>query len=648
MCPPGANCGNSTFVSIVCCGVPLRAAFPPSASLSQRQKIIAKLLSDCRLKQEFCGGNRTPPTTPEQIFFSREMTAASECPASGQESVGIYTFVLPAGSFLGHSQNEADRAAKAFAGAQIGQKFCVAVPGLCPCKGEVMNFALRISGGRAPFVASVTAGNLPAGTTLSVAGSVVSIKGTAAASGISSFTLRITDSSGGRWQQNLKIRVLEIATTSLPPFVVGVPYSYQLLGTGGSGNYAFKLIGNLPTGIEMTLAGLIHGTATVAVASSFSVQMIDLACQAVDRTFFRPAVQLTGNSHTVIATVRGYDEFTSASDPVISPSVPPKRYFRRVYTPLLSGDDSRDLPVETNEAQSATLSWVNLISPSETVTPISSEYVLMSGQDRINVKGVEVETANLELWSSCSDPANLRPLYDNYIIHGLTYPLGLANGDTAVPPPDPSDPRFSEWIKCDTYIDDPLNLITDNSNPVVFRGGAPVTSNTLKTITVDDSADFNAYPLVWFPFFMIAGPSPHPGGGTWSSTPGTGFSPNVLIRIKYKHSYEIRLLDEYTDLIALNNAQIINSNGLTAENLPRTTGYVTRTTSVQYHLNLRNLVFGEFYVATVDLVDSVGSVATRTYNFTATATTHVINDTIPTPAAGRSITAQNARVTFTT
>jgi hypothetical protein len=57
--------------------------------------------------------------------------------------------------------------------------------------------------------------------------------------------------------------VLEITTTVLDSFTVGVPYMFQLLAAGGSGSYRWKIVsGTLPPGLVLDASGLIHGTPT--------------------------------------------------------------------------------------------------------------------------------------------------------------------------------------------------------------------------------------------------------------------------------------------------------------------------------------------------------------------------------------------------
>lgn len=61
---------------------------------------------------------------------------------------------------------------------------------------------------------------------------------------------------------------LGLANTVLPDAVVGLPYSVQLEGTGGNGNYQFSLAdpSSLPAGLTLSPTGLISGVPTEAAA----------------------------------------------------------------------------------------------------------------------------------------------------------------------------------------------------------------------------------------------------------------------------------------------------------------------------------------------------------------------------------------------
>ena len=69
---------------------------------------------------------------------------------------------------------------------------------------------------------------------------------------------------------------LVITTTSLPNAVEGQSYSFQLMASGGSGNYTWSLAPGsnaLPMGITLSANGLLSGTPSVAGSFSFTVQV---------------------------------------------------------------------------------------------------------------------------------------------------------------------------------------------------------------------------------------------------------------------------------------------------------------------------------------------------------------------------------------
>lgn len=97
----------------------------------------------------------------------------------------------------------------------------------------------------------------------------------------------------------------------------------------------------------------------------------------------------------------------------------------------------------------------------------------------------------------------------------------------------------------------------------------------------------------------------------------------------------VDLFNQYTDAEAVANAAVTNGTGLVASNFPRTTGYVSTTTSVVYTLNFHNLMPGQNYVGSVLLFNSDGTTSLRQYPFTASAQDHTITDSIPTPPANK-------------
>jgi len=135
---------------------------------------------------------------------------------------------------------------------------------------------LTAVGGTAPFTWAVTVGTLPPGLSLSTAGV---ISGTPTNSGTSNFTVRVTDSGSRTATQVLSIAIngsLTITTTSLPSGVLGSPYSFTLVASGGTTPYTWMIAtGSLPPGVGLSTAGVISGTPTNAGPSNFTVSVTD-------------------------------------------------------------------------------------------------------------------------------------------------------------------------------------------------------------------------------------------------------------------------------------------------------------------------------------------------------------------------------------
>jgi large repetitive protein len=81
----------------------------------------------------------------------------------------------------------------------------------------------------------------------------------------------------GNLQSRTVAGPLTESTTSLPPGMVGIPYSQTLAASGGGAPYTWsRTIGNLPAGLTLNATnGVISGTPTSAGSSSFTVQVTD-------------------------------------------------------------------------------------------------------------------------------------------------------------------------------------------------------------------------------------------------------------------------------------------------------------------------------------------------------------------------------------
>jgi Putative Ig domain len=139
---------------------------------------------------------------------------------------------------------------------------------------------LLSSGGIAPLVWSISAGQLPPGLTMSAAGV---LSGSPVAAGTYSFTAQLQDASNPPQMRSvtLSLRVaapLMITTPAgaLPNAVVKIGYSVTLAASGGNAPIAWSLAsGALPPGLTLNSGGKISGTPTQTGTFTFTVKVGD-------------------------------------------------------------------------------------------------------------------------------------------------------------------------------------------------------------------------------------------------------------------------------------------------------------------------------------------------------------------------------------
>ena len=143
--------------------------------------------------------------------------------------------------------------------------------------GVAYSQAVTASGGTAPYTYTITTGALPAGMTLSSAGT---LSGTPTAAGTFSFTVRGTDANAysGTRAYSLTVAAPTIALTpaTLASTTVGTATSQTVTASGGTAPYTYVISsGALPAGLSLASTGTLSGTPTAGGNFNFTVSATD-------------------------------------------------------------------------------------------------------------------------------------------------------------------------------------------------------------------------------------------------------------------------------------------------------------------------------------------------------------------------------------
>lgn len=166
--------------------------------------------------------------------------------------------------------------------------------------GTAYSQTLAATGGLAPYTWAIVSGSLPAGLSLSTAGS---ISGTPTTNVTASFTVQVKDTLKTTATRALSLTVnptaLVVSTTTLPAGTVGTVYNHSLAATGGVTPYTWTVVaGALPTGLSLSSAGVISGTPTTNITASFTVQAKD----ASNTTATKPLSLIVNPTALAVAT----------------------------------------------------------------------------------------------------------------------------------------------------------------------------------------------------------------------------------------------------------------------------------------------------------------------------------------------------------
>src|SRR5579862_7891692 len=164
----------------------------------------------------------------------------------------------------------------------------------------IYHTSFAASGGVQPLIWTVASGSLPAGMSLNSAGVLF---GTPTAGSQSTFTIKVTDSSGspnGAYsaQQTFNLTVVDILSVNagvLPSGTVGTAYSTQLTASGGVPPISWSIYsGSLPSGLVLQKSGEISGTPTIPGTYTFQMYVVDSS--PVQQNFTSADYTITINS----------------------------------------------------------------------------------------------------------------------------------------------------------------------------------------------------------------------------------------------------------------------------------------------------------------------------------------------------------------
>jgi hypothetical protein len=150
-----------------------------------------------------------------------------------------------------------------------------AVPSRIAYVSDVINLALSVTGGKAPY-SFTRSGTLPPGLSLSASSGI--LQGTLTGAGSFSFDITATDANGRISTRTVSFTVYAppaISTSTLPDGDTSQTYNAQLTATGGQGTVSWSYTGTLPPGLSLSSSGALSGTPTSAGIYSFTARVTD-------------------------------------------------------------------------------------------------------------------------------------------------------------------------------------------------------------------------------------------------------------------------------------------------------------------------------------------------------------------------------------
>ncbi|MCX6916160.1 MAG: leucine-rich repeat protein [Verrucomicrobia bacterium] len=185
--------------------------------------------------------------------------------------------------------------------------------------GTAYNQTLTASDGVTPYTWSIVSGGLPSGLELSSTGAIT---GTPDVMTNASFTVQVIGGNGLSTTKALSLAIMgppTISTASpLPSGATGTAYSQSLAASGGVAPYTWSIAsGGLPLGLELSSAGAITGTPSMATNATFTVRVAGndglASTQAFSLTVTAPPTISTASPLPAGVTATAYNQTLVAS-----------------------------------------------------------------------------------------------------------------------------------------------------------------------------------------------------------------------------------------------------------------------------------------------------------------------------------------------
>jgi hypothetical protein len=326
------------------------------------------------------------------------------------------------------------------------------------------------SGGTGTPTFTAPSASLPPGLTLSSSGV---LSGTPSAAGSYTFTVTAKDTVNASASQSFTITInpgVTIATTTVPNWTINLAgYSQTISAMGGTGGLTFSSTGTLPSGINLSSAGILSGKPTATGSFTFTVKATDTTGASASQSFtiiINPPVAITTTTLAVwTASKSGYSQTIAATGgtggltfTAPSASVPPGLTLSSAGvlsgTPNTAGTYTLPVTATDTVGASATVSFSVTINPFVTLAPTSLP------ADPINVAYNQTITANGGTGAKSLVVQNL-----NGAIPGLNVPASGTNSLTISGTPTATGTETFTVVATDAVGESALTNYSITVNP---------------------------------------------------------------------------------------------------------------------------------------------------------------------------------------